>query len=257
MSPDSLNQRPTLLRGEWLVGVGTVTQALGAEFIDRDGRMVRAEPAGLEEEIAFREDFDFGEHDDQVYFIAASLISDVDGQTLGFLRLGYDELSVQEQIDAAYGFGSLIAGGYILFSTLLAIFFGRRLLKPVSSLRSFATSIAAGNHPVELQVDTNIFELRRLADDLQLMHRSLVDQQQDILDRELRLQAILNHAGEGIITINDAGVIQSFNLAAEQIFGYESEDVIGRNVSMLMPPPSALARLLRRVLLRTVKFPAL
>ena len=206
-----------------------------AEFVDPDGRTARADPNELEDDLVFREDFEFGEHADQVYFIAAQLFSDTDGRPLGFLRLGYDELSVQEQINTAYGFGSLIAGGYIVFSTLLAIFFGRRLIKPVSSLRSFATSIAAGNRTVELQVDTSIFELKRLAEDLQLMHRSLVTKQQEILDRELRLEAILNHAGEGIITIDRWGNVYSFNLAAETIFGYTAEEVLGQNVSILMP----------------------
>jgi len=206
-----------------------------AEFVDQDGRTSRADPNELEDEFVFREDFEFGEHADQVYFIAAQLFSDIDGRPLGFLRLGYDELSVQEQINAAYRFGSLIAGGYILFSTLLAIFFGRRLFKPVSSLSSFARSIAAGNRSVELQVDTNIFELKHLAEDLQMMHHSLVNKQQEILNRELRLEAILNHAGEGIITIDRWGNVHSFNLAAETIFGYSADEVLGQNVSILMP----------------------
>jgi PAS domain S-box-containing protein len=201
----------------------------------KSGLPSSTKPNELDAELVFREDFVFGEHADQVYFIAAQLFSDVDGRPLGFLRLGYDELSVQEQINTAYHFGSLIASGYIVFSTLLAIFFGRRLIKPVSSLRSFATSIAAGDRTVELQVDTKIFELRRLAEDLQLMHRSLATKQQEILDRELRLEAILNHAGEGIVTIDNRGVVQSFNLAAETIFGYAAEEVIGQNVSILMP----------------------
>lgn len=208
-----------------------------AEFVDSEDRTDRTELASSANDFVFLEDFGFGEHGDQVYFIATPLFSDFDGRSLGFLRLGYDEISVQEQIDAAYGFASLIAGGYILFSTLLAIFFGRRLLQPVSSLRSFATSIAAGDRSVDLQVDTEIFELKHLAEDLRLMHRSLLEQQQDIHGRELRLQAILNHAGEGIITIDDSGVIQSINLAAEKIFSYTSEELVGRSVAALMPPP--------------------
>jgi PAS domain S-box-containing protein len=208
-----------------------------AEFVDHQDRPERTELTDTESNFVFREDFDFGQHGDQVYFIAAPLFSDLDGRSLGVLRLGYDEMSVQEQINAAYGFASLIAAGYILFSTLLAIFFGRRLLQPVSSLRSFATRIAAGDPHADLQVDTDIFELERLAEDLRLMHRSLVDQQQRILDRELRLEAILNHAGEGIITTDDSGVILSFNLAAERILGYSAEEITGRSVSVLMPPP--------------------
>jgi PAS domain S-box-containing protein len=208
-----------------------------AEFIDREDQAVRAYATGLEEELIFSEDFEFGDHGDQVYFIAVQLFSEIDGEWLGFLRLGYDEQSVREQIDAAYRFGSYIAGGYIVFSMLLAIFFGRRLIQPVSSLRSLATSIAAGDHSAELRVNTNIFELKCLAEDLEIMHQSLVSKQQEILDRELRLEAILSHAGEGIVTIDDSGLIQNFNLAAESIFGYSAKEVMGRNVSVLMPPP--------------------
>jgi two-component system sensor kinase FixL len=48
------------------------------------------------------------------------------------------------------------------------------------------------------------------------------------------LNALLDAAVDGIILINDAGLIQVFNRSAERLFGYESAEVIGRNVSMLM-----------------------
>src|SRR5690349_11095148 len=54
---------------------------------------------------------------------------------------------------------------------------------------------------------------------------------------EARFQAILDTAADGIITINSAGVIESFNRAAELIFGYSADEAIGRNVSQLMPDP--------------------
>ncbi len=52
-----------------------------------------------------------------------------------------------------------------------------------------------------------------------------------------RLRAVINTAIEGIITIDIAGVIHSFNPAAEKIFSYSANEVIGNNVSMLMPEP--------------------
>jgi PAS domain S-box-containing protein len=50
-------------------------------------------------------------------------------------------------------------------------------------------------------------------------------------------QAILDNAVDGIITIDENGLVQSFNRAAERIFAYEAQQVIGRNISMLMPEP--------------------
>jgi two-component system sensor kinase FixL len=52
-----------------------------------------------------------------------------------------------------------------------------------------------------------------------------------------RLSAIINTTVDGIIVIDGRGRIESFNPAAERLFGYAEADVAGQNVSMLMPAP--------------------
>lgn len=52
---------------------------------------------------------------------------------------------------------------------------------------------------------------------------------------EVRLDSLLDTAVDGVILINDEMKILVFNSACEQLFGYASAEVVGRNVSMLMP----------------------
>jgi len=54
---------------------------------------------------------------------------------------------------------------------------------------------------------------------------------------EARLQAILDTATDGVITINAKGIIQGINGAARRIFGWQEHEVVGKNVSILMPNP--------------------
>ena len=52
---------------------------------------------------------------------------------------------------------------------------------------------------------------------------------------EARIRAVLDRVDEGIISITSTGLIRTFNPAAERIFGYSAEEVVGNDVSMLMP----------------------
>ena len=56
-------------------------------------------------------------------------------------------------------------------------------------------------------------------------------------ESEARARAIVETTVDGIITIDIDGNIESFNRAAENIFGYAADEVIGKNIRMLMPSP--------------------
>lgn len=56
-------------------------------------------------------------------------------------------------------------------------------------------------------------------------------------ESQARIQAILDTAVDGIITIDEQGIVEIANPAVERLFGYAPADLIGRNISMLMPSP--------------------
>ena len=54
-------------------------------------------------------------------------------------------------------------------------------------------------------------------------------------EREARLEAILQKAADGIITLDDHGRIETLNLAALRLFGYRASQLVGQEISILMP----------------------
>lgn len=52
-----------------------------------------------------------------------------------------------------------------------------------------------------------------------------------------RYNALVSNATDGIITINNKGIIRSFNPASEKLFGYTEREILGENVNILMPEP--------------------
>lgn len=56
-------------------------------------------------------------------------------------------------------------------------------------------------------------------------------------EAEQKFRAVFDTAVDGIIMINDRGSIEMFNTAAANVFGFSPEEVIGKNVNLLMPEP--------------------
>lgn len=87
-------------------------------------------------------------------------------------------------------------------------------------------------------------EVCRVADSQPLtavvMHFDVTDMmkaRRDAEEKERRLRSMVDTIIWGILTIDEKGVIEEVNPAVQEIFGYTDDELIGKNVSMLMPEP--------------------
>lgn len=81
-----------------------------------------------------------------------------------------------------------------------------------------------------------VVQLQGTVQDITARHRA----EEEIRNSQEKTKSILNTTADAIITIGGNGCIQSFNQAAEALFGYKLDEVIGQNVSILMPLPDRI-----------------
>lgn len=132
----------------------------------------------------------------------------------------------------------------IFLSILIILIVMRRNLSPLSELATQAEAIGrAEEHLESVRVETG-GEIGALAFSFNEMMKRLHDREtslkktlEDLREREARISSIVNTTVDGIITVDEEKIIESFNQAAEKIFGYRADEVIGSNVSILMPAP--------------------
>ena len=118
--------------------------------------------------------------------------------------------------------------------TLLALplFEGTRvigLIAATSRPEGYPPSLPSYLDPF-IQTCANILQSHRQTQQRRSMERSLQH-------HTAWMRAILDHAAEGIITIDERGTITSFNPAAERIFGYQASEVLSTNIARLTPEP--------------------
>ena len=113
---------------------------------------------------------------------------------------------------------------------------GHRTAPPTSAGTSART--AAGSSPAACSLqsttsDSNLRGFTKIARDI----TERKEAEEAVREAAVRLKAIVDTAVDGIITIDEDGTVESMNLAAERIFGFARQEVIGTNITMLMPEP--------------------
>ena len=207
---------------------------------------VRPDPAGQagslklarEQSLVFFPDVSFGEHNDNIYYIAEP-VRDGNGKAIGSLRLGYDEghiaAEMRHMIHRSIVFALVYVWALLLMATSLAL----RLTNPLKLLQKASRDIASGQVDKALNVSTDIVEISSLADNLEYMRKELVERSKKVAASEARYSAILEHASEGIVTLNRGVLIEGFNKTAEKLFGYKGSEILGMPFTRLLIPEDA------------------
>ncbi|MGR9046330.1 MAG: PAS domain-containing sensor histidine kinase, partial [Gammaproteobacteria bacterium] len=101
--------------------------------------------------------------------------------------------------------------------------------------RPVRQSIDSLNQQLENKLNGNSTDMIAINRELQNHIRELAHSRHELEEREARLNSIFNAAVEGIITIDEYGFIVCVNKAITHIFGYSENEIIGENISLLLP----------------------
>lgn len=105
--------------------------------------------------------------------------------------------------------------------------FDFQIRRPLINVSRALKAEADGEAVTDLP-NTYLNETRDLIDAFSKMRKKVAVRQE-------YLQSVLSYSAESIITVNRDGVIENFNPAAEKLFGYDHQDIIGKNVKSLVP----------------------
>jgi len=108
------------------------------------------------------------------------------------------------------------------------LIFEYAIRKPIANITHALKAEAEGIKDIVVPT-THTVETQNLVSAFDYLRRQVHTRQQ-------RLETILDNAAEGIITFDADGIIESFNQAAERLFGYAEEDVVGKDLSLIIPP---------------------
>jgi PAS domain S-box-containing protein len=137
--------------------------------------------------------------------------------------------------------------GMALLGPLGGLLIARVIVRSAKDLSTTIKKFGDGDFSSRVPIQSNdelgtlAAGFNAMADHLQDTVRSLHTAVAAQAAGEARLRAIMETVGDGILTITRAGTIDSFNHGAVEILGYRAEEVIGKDVWMLLVPPNGIS----------------
>ncbi len=128
------------------------------------------------------------------------------------------------------------AAALLVVAAGLAFVLSGLITRPLKQITRATNRFAAGDYDVKLPEEAGD-EIGLLSRAFRSMVTQVRQRDEALRERQARIVAILDTAAEGIITLDEQGLVDSFNDAAEEIFGYRETELQGNSIQALMPWP--------------------
>jgi two-component system, sensor histidine kinase and response regulator len=128
----------------------------------------------------------------------------------------------------------------MLIAAASAMLISRMAGLPLASMTGLMRRLADGDLEVAIPDLERSDEVGQMANAMLVFRDNAIERdsaERGRRDSEKYLGTVVNNMLDGLIVIDVKGLVQSFNPAAANIFGYQEEEVIGKNVAILMPEP--------------------
>jgi len=150
---------------------------------------------------------------------------------IGFLRL-HDTISNSRQQALLESVRNAIV--LCLIGMGVTFMFALYLTRPLKQITNSVLRFSRGDHDVKLSLPQHD-EIGELARTCQKMANQIRWQLLRLHDEKNYLQTIFDTSVEGIVVINEKGIIESVNHSVIGLFGYSESELLGNNINMLMP----------------------
>jgi PAS domain S-box-containing protein len=153
----------------------------------------------------------------------------------GTIRLGFSLKRASAQIRKARHALFVLGLGAILGGTSLAIVLAMRISQPIGQLVARVHEFAGGLYDRPLRVHARD-EIGYLAEAFEKMRISRQRAEAALRESEMRFRSVAQSANDAIIAADSGGNIIFWNQGAQAIFGYAEAEVLGKPLSLLIPP---------------------
>ena len=164
-------------------------------------------------------------------------LNDTDDPSWLIVAASPEEL--QEDIDEQF---ARIAREWVYPTLLVSCILGIALVVTLThSLRRLASTARLLSRGDDVAVPIGgSYEVSQLAQTLDAMTKGVRSRDRELRDRAARYETILRVAGEGVVITDSAGRIEEANRAAARMFGYSSEELIDKPVTLLLKNPAKM-----------------